>query len=177
MLLIFSGLPGTGKTSLALSLAAQLRAVYIRADTIEQSLKKSVLSLSSVEDLGYLASYAVAGDNLKLGHNVIADSVNPWEMTRQAWRRVASQVGAPAIDIEVVCSNLDEHRKRVEGRETDIPGFLLPSWQDVVDRDYHPWTTPRLQVDTYGKSVEACTERLLCEIDPVKGSAGPKSGG
>ena len=41
-------------------------------------------------DSGYRAAYAVAEDNLRLGHVVIADSVNPWPVTREAWRAVAT---------------------------------------------------------------------------------------
>lgn len=39
MLYIFSGLPGTGKSTLAQYLAKTLGAVYLRIDTIEQAMK------------------------------------------------------------------------------------------------------------------------------------------
>ena len=38
-LFIFSGLPATGKTTLARYLAAEMMAVYLRIDTIEQSMR------------------------------------------------------------------------------------------------------------------------------------------
>ncbi len=162
MQIILSGLPGAGKTTLSRALAARLGAVYIRADTIEHSLRRSVLNLRDVEDLGYLAGYAVAEDNLRLGHTVVADSVNPWAITRQAWRDVASRAGVPSFDVEVVCSDESEHRRRVETRQSDIPGFAVPSWRDVLERDYHVWTTQRLEVDTFNRTVDACVD-LICK--------------
>ena len=39
VLFIFAGLPGSGKSTLAGVLAREIRAVYIRIDTIEQALR------------------------------------------------------------------------------------------------------------------------------------------
>ena len=38
-----------------------------------------------------------------LGRIVIADSVNPWPVTRDAWIDVASRAGVRAVEIELVC--------------------------------------------------------------------------
>ncbi len=43
MLIVFSGLPGTGKTTIANDLAAMTSAVYLRIDTIEQAIRTRVL--------------------------------------------------------------------------------------------------------------------------------------
>ena len=61
-------------------------------------------------------AYAVAADNLALGRTVIADCVNPWPLTREAWRAVAGRAGVRVVEVEVVCSDVDEHRRRVESR-------------------------------------------------------------
>ena len=44
MLVIFAGLPGTGKTSIARDLARELGAVYLRIDSIEQAILASSAS-------------------------------------------------------------------------------------------------------------------------------------
>ena len=160
LLVIFSGLPGVGKSTLARALAERIGAVYVRVDSVEQALRGSMLQLESIEDLGYLAGYAVVADNLGLGQRVVADSVNPWERTRSAWRNAAKTAGAATFDVEVICSDAGEHRRRVETRKVDVPGLILPTWQEVIDRDYHTWTTERLVVDTFDREVDACLEQI-----------------
>lgn len=145
VLVIFSGLPGTGKTRIACALVRDVNATYLRIDSIEQALRETGVR---VEGEGYEVAYAVAEDNLRLGRIVVADSVNPLPLTREAWRAVAQRAGTPAIDVEIMCSDPAVHRARVEGRTADIPGHLLPSWQNVVDRDYRLWDLDHLQIDT-----------------------------
>ena len=145
MLVVFSGLPGVGKTAIARELARTIGAVHLRIDTIEHALRRSGYR---VEGEGYEVAYAVAEDNLRAGRTVIADCVNPWPITRDAWRAVAERAGVAALNVEIVCSDVAEHRRRVESRESDIAGHPLPTWQDVVQRDYHAWDRDRLVIDT-----------------------------
>jgi predicted kinase len=157
MLLIFSGLPGAGKTTLARSLARDLRAVHLRIDTIEHALHVAGVAVAPMDDKGYRLAYAFAEDNLKVGLTVIADSVNPIAITRDAWRAVARRANVRAIDVEIVCSDLGEHRRRVESRTSDIEGFTVPTWREVVAREYDEWERVDVRVDTAGRSIdEAC---------------------
>jgi predicted kinase len=113
---------------------------------------------------GYIVAYRIAGDNLRLGLSVVADSVNPLDVTRQAWREVAAQAGAPFCEIEVVCSDAVEHRRRVETRQPRIAGFDLPTWEEVVEREYHRWAGEHIVIDTAGQTPgesKRTLERLL----------------
>jgi predicted kinase len=161
MLIVLSGLPGTGKTTIARKLASELAAVYLRIDSIEQSMRAAGWP---VEGEGYSVAYAVAEDNLRLGRIVVADCVNPWPLTRSEWRAVADRSGVPALDVETVCSDAGEHRRRVETRATDITGHRLPTWQEVVERDYRPWDVERMVIDTARLSVEQSVRAILAEI-------------
>jgi predicted kinase len=166
VLIILSGLPGTGKTTIARELAVAAVAVHVRVDSIEQTMRQAGWE---VRGEGYAVARVVALDNLRLGHIVIADSVNPWALTRTAWRAVAEAAGAPSLDVEVICSDLEEHRRRVESRVVDIEGHRLPTWQEVLARDYHAWDRDRLVVDTGRMDLEEAV-RLLMEHVPSAGT-------
>lgn len=148
MLIAFGGLPGTGKTSVARALARRLRAVHVRLDTIEQAMRSCDVLKADVGAAGYAVAYGVAEDNLRIGRIVVADTVNPVQATRDAWLDVARRAGVRAVEVEVICSDPAEHRRRVETRTADIEGHQLPTWQAVVGRYYESWDRPHVVVDT-----------------------------
>lgn len=154
MLVVFGGLPGTGKTTIARELARQLGALHLRIDSIEQALRDYRAGRHSLDDAGYRVAYMVAADNLSIGRIVIADSVNPLRETRDAWVAVAKRTRTRVVEVEVICPDPDEHRRRVEERVSDIPGLRLPTWQETISREYHPWDRKHLVVDTARQSVE-----------------------
>lgn len=160
MLIILGGLPGVGKTTIAVALARLIGAQHLRIDSIEQAIRASGVVSRALNDAGYRVAYAVAEDNLRIGRTVIADSVNPLHLTREAWLSVANRAGVRAIEIEVKCSDVNEHRRRVETRTTDVPGLKLPTWEDVVGRDYHPWDREHLVIDTAGRTIEQCVNAI-----------------
>ena len=170
MLVIFSGLPGAGKTTLARALAVRLQALYLRIDTIEQAIRHGLSPDGDVHDLGYRVAYDVADENVRMGRSVIADSVNPIQLTRDAWLDVARQAGVRAFEVEVRCSDADEHRRRVETRSSDVRGLKLPSWADVVAREYEPWDREHVVIDTAERSVEESVLTLLESVEWLRAS-------
>jgi predicted kinase len=165
MLIVLAGLPGVGKTTVATELARALEAVHVRIDSIEHAIRQSSThSAVPVDDAGYLVGYAIVEDNLKLGRIVIADAVNPWPLTRDAWVGVACRAGVPVIEIEVICSDVHEHRRRIETRTSDLPGFTLPAWRDVEERDYRPWDRERTVIDTANASLAESVARIRAAV-------------
>lgn len=161
LLIVFSGLPGVGKTVIAKELARQIGAAYVRIDSIEQALRDSGLLKGPLDDTGYCISHAIAADNLRLGRIVVADCVNPLKLTRDAWVGIADTAGVPAIEIEVICSDRAEHRRRVETRAGDVPGLRLPTWEEVTSREYHPWDGEHLVIDTAGSTIQESLSKIL----------------
>ncbi|WP_064712640.1 AAA family ATPase [Rhizobium bangladeshense] len=164
MLIIFGGLPGSGKTTIAGALARRLKAVYVRVNTIEQAIRTSGDHARDVGPAGYVAAYGVAEDNLALGRSVIADSVNPLKITRDAWLAVAERSQVSAVEVEVICSDKTEHRRRVETRESDVQGLVKPTWQQIVDRVYDDWDRRPIVVDTAAMNVQEIVDALVVKI-------------
>jgi predicted kinase len=157
-LIVMSGLPGTGKSAIARALAVATGAVWLRIDSIETAIADAP---DQLEDAGYRAAYAVATDNLQLGLDVIGDSVNPWKLTRDAWRDVGLAAGAQVVEVEVVCSDAELHRRRVEERAVDVPGLVPPTWAEVIGRDYHPWHRERLVIDTARSTLAEAVAQVM----------------
>ena len=164
LLIALAGLPGSGKSTLARALAERLGAMWVRIDTIEQAIRDAGVLAGEVGPSGYLVGYGIAATNLRLGHVVIADSVNPIAITRDAWRDVASGAGARCLELEVVCSDPGEHRRLVETRVVDVAGLVKPTWDQVLTRECDAWTRQRLVVDTAGRSIEVCVDEVLAAI-------------
>jgi predicted kinase len=156
-LIVFGGLPGTGKTTIARELSRRLSASYLRIDAIEASLHAAGLAVGA---MGYVIANGIAAENLKLGRIVVADCVNPVLASRKGWRETASNNAARLVEIEAICSDASEHRRRVETRSADITGLVVPSWHDVVNRAYEPWDRERLVLDTAAGSIDQLVDRV-----------------
>jgi predicted kinase len=169
VLIILSGLPGAGKTTISHALASTLDAVHIRIDIIEQHLRDAGTLQGPMDDAGYRAGYALAEELLRLGRSVIADSVNPLAITRDAWRAVAERAAARALDVEVVCPDPVEHKRRIDTRVADIPGFVLPTWQEVIERRYDRWDRPHIVIDSVSQSVADGVAIVLAAIGRAPG--------
>src|SRR5262245_15339508 len=105
----------------------------------------------------------MAQEQLRLGHTVVADSVNPVEATRQAWRAIAVAAAMPYLEVEVVCSDPGEHRRRAELRRIDIPELPAPSWAQILAREYEPWHS-QVVVDTATMDTDAAVRRVLAQL-------------
>ena len=163
ILFVFSGIPASGKSTLAKHITKIYGAVYLRIDTIEQGLLD--LCHFEVQGEGYELSYRIANDNLKLGNNVVSDSCNPINLTRNRWEKLASLNGSRCINIEVICSDKAEHQKRLKERVNEVENLKVLSWEDIVRREYHPWIGDRIIIETAHKSITSCVDELVNKIE------------
>jgi predicted kinase len=149
----------------AQKIVGKLGATYLRIDAIEQALVPSLGGQERVGASGYLVAYALAQSNLALGNVVVVDAVNPLTVIRETWRNIAKQASCGIVEVEVVCSDMVEHQRRVEQRQADIPGHVLPTWHEVQSRAYDRWSTDRLVLDSAILSAEDGATKV---IDAVK---------
>lgn len=148
ILIVVGGLPATGKSTVASVLVRRTGFAFVRVDRIEQAIIGSAELPAPLGPVGYTVAYSIAGEQLRHGISVVAECVNPVAVTRDAWRGVAADNGARVLEVELVCSDPGAHRRRAQTRQVDIPGLALPSWQQIVDREYEPWDRDHLVIDT-----------------------------
>jgi predicted kinase len=152
LLVVFAGLPGSGKSVLGRGTATALGATYLRIDSIESAIAVTLTPFSG-NPVGYVVAERVAADQLTAGRAVVADAVNGVAPARDGWVALAARTGATLRFVEVLCSDPAEHRRRVESRQPEMTGQGVPTWAQVQRRYYEPWPPElagRLVVDNVG---------------------------
>jgi len=152
-LIIFSGLPGTGKSTLAEAVGKYFGIPVFAKDWLEASLLQSGLKpIDKSRSLGY-AGYELltllAKRQFMLGQSVILDSVAATKTIRSEWGRLAKRYQAERRVIECVCSDEAIHQARLKIRKRRIPGWHELEWSEVerVKQHYVPWRQVHLTLD------------------------------
>ena len=152
-LIVFSGLPGTGKSTLADSLGRDLGIPVFAKDWLEATLLRSGLpseeGAKSLGFVGYELLTVLAERQLMLGQSVILDSVAGLQSIRDTWRQLSEQYQADWRAIECICSDESLHRSRLKDRKRNIPGWHELQWSEVerVRKYYLPWEGEHLILD------------------------------
>lgn len=163
-LIVVGGLPATGKSTIAGAVARRTGAVYLRVDRIEQAVVDWTSLAHPVGPVGYAIAHQLAGEQLSLGLDVIVECVNPVAATRDPWLDTAAGAGASILEVELRCSDRAEHERRVATRTTDVAGLVKPTWSQIRDRDYEPWSRPLLEIDTATTSVAEAVQLVLAQL-------------
>jgi len=162
-LIIFSGLPGTGKSTLAEAVGKTFGIPVFAKDWLESSLLQSELKPTRADKslgfAGYELLTILAERQLMLGQSVILDSVAASQTIRSTWRQLSEQYHAHYRVIECICSDESFHRARLKGRRRNIPGWHELEWSEVerVRGYYLPWESERLVLDM----IHSFNENLL----------------
>lgn len=169
-LIVFSGLPGTGKSTLAENVGKQLHVPVFAKDWLEANLlRNGLVPTINEKPLGF-ASYdlmtTLAERQLMLGQSVILDSVASTETIRDTWRQMSKRYSANWRVIECVCSDEAIHRGRLGMRKRNIPGWHELAWADVekVKQYYAIWEDDHLILDMLNPFEENLLKaRAYCE--------------
>jgi predicted kinase len=165
---VIGGLPATGKSTIARALASESATPYLRVDRIEQAIVDWTSLSHPVGPVGYAVAHQLALEQLRLGSDVIVECVNPVALTRDAWPGTAARADAALVEVEVICSDPAEHRRRVETRASDVAGLVKPTWAEVVGREYEPWIRTPVRIDTSNTSVPRAVQRIAAEVEVVR---------
>jgi predicted kinase len=150
---VFTGLPGTGKSTIADLSGRWLPAPAFAGDWLLGALKPAARVLKDLDRATMMQVYrnlltSLVTRQLLLGQSAVVDGLATDELLTE-WRERADAHGAAFATIECVCSDRSVHRQRVEGRRRNIPGWHEIDW-DHVERmraEAPPLTVPHLTLD------------------------------
>jgi predicted kinase len=150
-LIVVSGLPGSGKSTIAEQVATRLRITLLSVDPIESAIIKAGVARSFETGLAaYLVAETLAGEQLKLGNSVIVDAVNAEEEGKDIWRGLADRWKLDLIILDVFVSDQELHRERLKSRVRGLQGFSEITWDTVEARQksFTAWKEPTLRLDS-----------------------------
>jgi predicted kinase len=151
--IVFAGLPGAGKSSIAEAVARKLSIPVFAKDWLEATLIRCKLQPADgappLGSAGYELLTTLAERQLQLEQSVILDSVASTLSIRAEWRALAQTYRAEWRVIECICSDEAAHRGRLNMRQRGIPGWHELTWSEVerVKAYYAPWNEERLILD------------------------------
>jgi predicted kinase len=147
-LVLVTGLPGTGKSSVASAVSEDLQAPVLAHDWAMSALRvypqiQNVLNEmepSGHRVVGWSILTRLAQSQLRAGRSVVLDGVaRPPEIAQ--CQEIATTEGGSFILISTRCSDPEIHRARVDGRQRNIPDWYELTW-DQVERSRASWIEP-----------------------------------
>jgi predicted kinase len=170
-LVLFSGLPGTGKSTLAERLAREFHWPLLGIEDLAACLPAELeRNTPAFWDQAIAALLLLSEAQLKLGVSVIADSIFV-NLDRVHAQAIARQSGARFLVVHTFVSDEAVWEKRVTARfQSSDPGAGVASWEQVQAqrRGYRPWEAgTALLVDAICPLDEnyAAVRRCVCDAE------------
>ncbi len=142
MLVATAGLPGTGKSTIGQVVASRLGIAVVSVDPIETAILQAGIGADQPTGLAaYLVAETLAERVLITGSGIMVDAVNAVAPAREQWVNLAQRMNEPLRFIEVICSDPDLHRSRIEAWRLSMPHIQL-TWNAVEQSldDYAEWS-------------------------------------
>ncbi len=139
LLVLVTGLPGTGKSTMADAAGIQLGAPVLGHDWAMSGMRSypevqealDAMGLRGHRGVGWSILWALARSQLRRKQPVVLDGVAR-ALEVAGTRALAQEEGARSFVVLTECADADLHRSRIEGRQRGIPGWYELDWEHVA---------------------------------------------
>ena len=193
VLVVMSGLPGTGKSTLSRALAARFPMVHVQSDALRRVLFPRPTYAGAENVRLFPAAQRVIGILLDRKLPVLFDATNLVEAQRALVYRIAEERGSGLVIVRVVAPEgvVWERLARRGGREGDREDRSEADWETYLNmRDnVEPIRRPHVVVDTT-RDTAAAVRRVVARLERAatggamspgvsgrRGGGGPRRGG
>ncbi len=163
VLIMLSGLPGTGKSFLARKIAERLPVTIVESDLVRKILFPKPTYTGEENAWVHRVAHVLIREQLATGRRVIYDATNLIEWHRERAYRLAEQTGSRLIVVRTVAPE-SVVRDRLAHRRT------APQVKDLSEADWHVYEMlkptaeavrhPHLVVDT-SEDIDSAVTRVL----------------
>ncbi len=145
-LVVVSGWPGAGKSTIAEAIAAATASTVVSFDWVMSALRefpdlweRIELPIERQRAVGWTLMSRVAEQQLRREASVVFDLVAR-DAAIDQWSELAERTGAGLFVIECFCEDARLHRQRIEHRRREIPGWYELTWERVQGsrQNYRP---------------------------------------
>lgn len=158
-LIVFSGPPGTGKSTLSYRLSRDKGWALLSKDVIDRALE-----FESIQNgrTSYDIIFHLIKLNLSNNVTLIIDAVMTTKSLKDKTLDLASTLNAKLYVVECVCFDEKIWKKRVESRPEMVEGWTPVGFAEAksIDSNFSEWKVPHLVLDAVN-TIDANYKKLL----------------
>lgn len=157
-LVVVFGLPGTGKTTLARALAAELDYLHFNTDGVRRQLQKRDHYSDADKAAVYEQLLDMIFKALESGQGVVADATFSRESHREKIRQIAAKAGAPLKWIQTTAAEAAVRTRVSEKRPDSQADFQV---YQKIRAEFEPFRSQALEVKTDRQSLDTSLAQIL----------------